>query len=130
MHVHIVHLRILYMITLCSTSVKFVYEIYITVMVTHRDDSCAPKRDRVAVQLNDHSMYASVWRPRRTVGRLHVHLETVQFGTATGARQQVSTSALKMDALTVESVVMRISHCAAGLCHCQTREANQRSAKT
>ena len=87
-------------------------------MSTHRDDSCALKRDRVAVQLNYDSVHARVRRPGWTVGRLYVHLEAVQFRAETGARQQVGTSALKMDALTIESVVMRISHCAAGLCDC------------
>ena len=87
-------------------------------MSTHRDDSCALKRDRVAVQLNDDGVYTGVRSPRLTLRRLYVHLETVQFRAQTGARQQVSTSALKMDALTVESVVMRISHCAACLGGC------------
>ena len=30
---------------------------------THRDDSCALKRDLVAVQLNDDGVYTSVWIP-------------------------------------------------------------------
>ena len=87
-------------------------------MFTHRDDSCALKRDRVAVQLNDDGVHASVWSPGLTLRRLYVHLEAVQFRAETGARQQVSTSALKMDALTVECVVMRIPHRAACLGGC------------
>ena len=82
-------------------------------LFTHRDDSCALKRDRVAVQLNDDSVHTRVWRPRLTLRRLYVHLETVQFRAETGARQQVGTVALEVDVLTVECVVMRVSNYAA-----------------
>ena len=91
------------------------------IVLTYRDDSCALKRDRVAVQLNDDSVHTRVWRPGLTLRRLYVHLEAVQFRAETGACQQVGTLALEVYGCTVKCPVMRIADCTAAFSGCETK---------
>ena len=90
-------------------------------LFTHRDDPCLLERDRVAVELNDHSVDARDSRPGRARGLLYVHLEAIHFRTRTGARQQVGAVALEIVVDTVECCIMRVSMRCAFFCGCQTK---------